>query len=220
MKVRIGNYPGRLTCNLHTRHMNKKYGYIDWPENGGDYEDHVLEAIEDMVQSLYNVFNWIWFDRRKQKISVRIHKYDTWSMDHTLTPIILPMLKQLKETKHGSPMADLEDVPQHMRTTSTEDYDAQQTFEFYNDPEICKQNNKCDIHDRWEWIMNEMIWAFEQKNRDHWEDDYYGPYIESEDKRELFGRFEWTDDKGRQAHQERMSNGFRLFGKYFEALWD
>ena len=41
-----------------------------------------------------------------------------------------------------------------------------------------------------------------------------------EDKRELFGRFEWTDDEGRKKHQERMSNGFRLFGKYFESLWD
>jgi hypothetical protein len=65
-----------------------------------------------------------------------------------------------------------------------------------------------------------MIWAFEQKCRDHWEDDYYGPYIESEDKRELFGRFEWTDDEGRQKHQERMTNGFKLFGKYYENLWD
>ena len=72
----------------------------------------------------------------------------------------------------------------------------------------------------WDQILDEMIWAFEQKCRDHWEGDYYGPYIESEDKRELFGRFEWIDDKGRDAHQKRMSNGFRLFGKYFENLWD
>ena len=65
-----------------------------------------------------------------------------------------------------------------------------------------------------------MIWAFEQKTRDHWEEDYYGPYIEGEDGKMLSGHFEWTDDKGRQAHQERMSNGFRLFGKYYENLWD
>ena len=30
----------------------------------------------------------------------------------------------------------------------------------------------------------------------------------------------WRDDEGRKKHQERMSNGFRLFGKYYEALWD
>ena len=47
--------------------MNKKYGYVDWPDNQ-DYEDHVLEAIDDGIQSVYNVFNWIWFDRRTQKL--------------------------------------------------------------------------------------------------------------------------------------------------------
>ena len=28
----------------------------------------------------------------------------------------------------------------------------------------------------WDQILDEMIWAFEQKCRDHWEDDYYGDY--------------------------------------------
>jgi hypothetical protein len=219
MKVKIGKYPYRLSCRLHEKHMTKKYGYIDWPDHQA-YEDHVIEAIDDIIQSIYNVFNKIYFDRRKQKFKVKIDKQDTWSMDHTLAPIILPMLKQLKETKHGSPMVDLEDVPKEMRTTSTEDYDPQKTFEFYNDPEICKQNNKCDIHDRWDWVMNEMIWAFEQKTRDHWEGDYYGPYIEGEDGKILSGHFEWVDDEGRDKHQKRMSNGFRLFGKYYEGLWD
>jgi len=26
MKVKIGNYPNRLQCDIHTRYMNKKYG--------------------------------------------------------------------------------------------------------------------------------------------------------------------------------------------------
>jgi len=208
MKVKIGPYTNRLICNLYSNHMNKKYGYVDWPDNQ-DYEDHVLEAIDDGIQSVYNVFNRIWFDRRTQKIKVRIDKWDTWSMDHTLAPIILPMLVQLKETKHGAPMVDMEDVPKELRATK-----AQQN-------KYAKGGDVDPKHfERWDWIMGEMIWAFEQKNRDHWEEDYYGPYIESEDKRELFGRFEWTDDEGRKKHQERMSNGFRLFGKYYENLWD
>jgi hypothetical protein len=65
-----------------------------------------------------------------------------------------------------------------------------------------------------------MIWAFEQKCRDHWEEDYYGPYIRSEDGSMMDGHFEWTDNEGREAHQKRMTNGFRLFGKYYENLWD
>jgi len=208
MKIKIDGYPSRLICNIHSNHMNKKYGYVDWPDNQ-DYEDHVLEAIDDGIQSVYDVFNWIWFDRRTQKIKVRIDKWDTWSMDHTLAPIILPMLVQLKETKHGAPMVDMKDVPKELRATKKQ-------LDAYG-----KGGDTDPKHfERWDWIMDEMIWAFEQKNRDRWEEDYYGPYIESEDKRELFGRFEWIDDEGRKKHQERMSNGFRLFGKYYENLWD
>jgi len=208
MKIKINKYPSRLICNIHSNHMNKKYGYVDWPDNQ-DYEDYVLEAIDDGIQSVYDVFNWIWFDRRTQKIKVRIDKWDTWSMDHTLAPIILPMLVQLKETKHGAPMVDMKDVPKELRATKKQ-------LDAYG-----KGGDTDPKHfERWDWIMDEMIWAFEQKNRDRWEEDYYGPYIESEDKRELFGRFEWTDDEGRKKHQERMSNGFRLFGKYYENLWD
>ena len=208
MKIKIGGYPNRLICKIHSNHMNKKYGCVDWPENQ-DYEDHVLEAIDDGLQRAYDVFNWIWFDRRTQKIKVRIDHWDTWSMDHTLAPIILPMLVQLKATKHGAPNVDNADVPKELRMSKKDM--AQFAKDGSTDGKFFK---------RWEWILDEMIWAFEQKCRDHWEGDYYGPYIESEDKRELFGRFEWIDDEGRQKHQERMSNGFRLFGKYFENLWD
>ena len=208
MKVKIGSFPNRLVCNIHSNHMEKKYGYVDRPEVQ-DRKDDVLESIADRVQSVYNVFNWLWFDRRTQKVKVRIDKWDTWSMDSTLAPIILPMLVQLKETKHGSPNVDDEDVPKRLRPTKKQQ-------EKYN------KDGSTDpkFFERWDWIMDEMIWAFEQKARDNWEDDYYGPYIEGEDGKMLSGNFEWTDDKGRQAHQERMTNGFKLFGKYFEALWD
>ena len=37
---------------------------------------------------------------------VKIDRYDTWSMDHTLADIVLPMLKQLQATKHGSPLVE------------------------------------------------------------------------------------------------------------------
>lgn len=34
---------------------------------------------------------------------IKIDPWDTWAVDETLAPIILPMLKQLKATKHGYP---------------------------------------------------------------------------------------------------------------------
>jgi hypothetical protein len=119
MKVKIGNYSNRLICNIHSNHMNKKYGIVNWPDNQ-DYEDHVLEVIEDGVQTVYDWVNWLWFDRRTQTVKVRIDRWDTWSMDDTLAPIILPMLVQLKETKHGAPIVDDEDVPKELKSTSAE----------------------------------------------------------------------------------------------------
>ena len=206
MKVKIGSYPNRLICNIHSNHMNKKYGY-NGMEGNQSYEDHVLEAIDDGIQRVYDVFNWIWFDRRTQQIKVRIDRWDTWSMDHTLAHIVLPMLIQLKATKHGAPWVDDEDVPEELRSTSA--------------PPKENEYDTDDFHfKRWDWVLDEMIWAFEQKCRDHWEDDYYGDYVEDQKNGSMAGSFEWVDHEGQKAHQERMSNGFMLFGKYFESLWN
>ena len=207
MRVKISNYPNSLTSNIHTRYMNKKYGYVDWPEDQ-TWIGNFLEKLEDFVQTLYVPIN-IFLDKRTQKVKVHIDRWDTWSMDHTLALIILPMLVQLKESKHGAPNVDNADVPKELRATKKQ-------IEAYG-----KKGDVDPKHfERWDWILDEMIWAFEQKCRDHWEEDYYGPYIEGEGDGILGGHFEWTDDEGRQKHQERMSNGFRLFGKYFESLWD
>tara|TARA_R100001377_G_scaffold69415_1_gene44747 strand:+ start:210 stop:716 length:507 start_codon:yes stop_codon:yes gene_type:complete len=153
--------------------------------------------------------NWLydWFGySTKQKTSVRIDRWDTWSMDHTLAPIILPMLVQLKETKHGVPMVDMKDVPKELRMTKKQ-------------LDACEKTGDVDhkLFERWDWVLDEMIWTFEQKCRDDWVMDYYGPYIEGDDD---LGDFEWNDREGQQAHQLRMTNGFRLLGKYYENLWD
>lgn len=181
--------------------MNSKYG-MDWPAKG-DQVDLYFEKTEDMVQSFYNIFNWLWFDRRKQKIVVKLEKHDTWSMDSTLSHIILPLLKQLQDTKHGSPAVDNVDVPKRLKS----------------DKSTGEEHLIDDLyHDRWEYVLNEMIWAFEQKCRDDWMEDYYD-YGEDDDN--VFGvRLTRADDKGRKAHQKRMTNGFKLFGKYYEGLWD
>lgn len=141
--------------------------------------------------------NWLynWFGYYpKQRTSIKIHKWDTWSMDDALAPIILPMLVQLKETKHGAPMVDMKDVPKELRATK------KQLNEYL-------KGGDTDPHhfERWDWILDEMIWAFEQKCRYDWMEDY---------------DYNKWDSEGVKAHQERMTNGFRLFGTYFENLWD
>src|SRR6056300_1751299 len=192
MKVKIGYYPNRLMCNLFNNYMNKRYGYGDWPANYTRFE-HCLDWLDDRVQDFYNVFNWLWFDRRQQKIKVHIEPWDTWSMDHTLAPIILPMLKQLKETKHGAPNVDPKDVPIPLRPKKQD---------------VLKYKEGGDTDDkffeRWDWVMDEMIYAFDCKaNKD-----------------DVYMRFDIKDKDAMNAEQERISNGFRLFGKYYESLWD
>jgi len=184
--------------------MNLKYGDFEWDKNK-DWEDRAWERIEDGLQWLYNNTINLYLDKKQRKIKVRIDNYDSWNMDDTLAHIILPMLKQLNETKHGAPFVDDKDVPEELRSTSA--------------PE---KENEWDLDDnhfkRWDWVLNEMIWAFEQKTKDFWEEQYY-KY--EDDPNELLGlKLVWSDDEGRKAHQERMSNGFRLFGKYYENLWN
>ena len=139
--------------------------------------------------------NWL-YDKfgysPEQKVKVHIDKWDTWSMDHTLAPIILPMLKQLKETKHGAPFVDLNDVPK----------------ELHGKKLTKKQKENGEVDDkhfeRWDWVLDEMIYAFDCKaNKD-----------------DVYMRFDIDDREDMKAEQERISNGFRLFGKYYESLWD
>jgi len=209
MFVKIGSYPSRISSRIYENYMNKKHGYVDWPTyaNNKPFDEYWRKKVEDGLQYLYDyTINQI-LDHRNQKIKVRIDRWDTWSMDHTLAHIVVPMLKQLKETKHGAPFVDLQDVPK----------------ELYGKKLTKKQKEQGDLDDkhfeRWDYILDEMIFAFESKLDDSWEDEYYK--YEDGHPNEPFGlKLVWKDDEGRKAHQARISNGFRLFGKYFENLWD
>jgi hypothetical protein len=167
---------------------------------------------------------------------VKIDKWDTWNMDSTLAPIILPMLKQLRDIQHGSPIVDLEDVPEHMRTTETEEWEYQQCFDFYHESDLHGFNKYgYDILNRWEWVMGEMIWAFEQLcDEDHDAQFHTGvrdmksvPCEWDENgKPTMFQSVKGPNDtshfdiEGYQKHNERINNGLRLFGKYYRGLWD
>ena len=176
-----------------------------WVETATDYLNPVSRAIQWVLDLVHPPVNYIKIDR-----------YDTWSMDHTLADIILPMLRQLKATKHGAPFTDDEDVPEYLRSHMAQ-----------------PKENEWDTDSlhfmRWDWILAEMIWAFEQKV----DDDAEGQFFDhSAYKDETRGSIAWMDDlsngvsktkydeEGHRKWQDRKSNGFRLFGKYYENLWD
>ena len=139
---------------------------------------------------------------------VKIDRWDTWSMDHTLALIILPMLKQLDITKHGAPFTEDDDVPEYLRS-----YMAQ--------PKEHEWDTDSLHFMRWDWILAEMIWAFEQELKDDDEAQFFD-HSDSEGIKDLNERISKlkVDEKGLKAHQERKKNGFRLFGKYYQNLWD
>ena len=174
-----------------------------------DYDEPIIDKWSDRLtpicQGIQKVLDFI-----HPKINyVKIDRWDTWSMDYTLSFIVVPMLKQLKETKHGAPFVDDEDVPEELKSTSAP-------------PKESEWDTDENHFKRWDWSLNEMIWAFEQ-NLD----------TNSEDK--FFDHEEWDptekdfntslhkikiDQVGLKAHQDRKANGFRLFGKYYQGLWD
>jgi hypothetical protein len=147
-------------------------------------------------------------------------------MDHTLSYIILPMLKQLKESKHGAPFVDDEDVPEHLRSTAAE-------------PKENEWDTDSNHFLRWDWVMDEMIYAFECELDDSWEEKYWtgewGKTVWKESDltypnpvtgvEEPTYTMENTGDRecdwdGLKLEQTRINNGFRLFGKYYQGLWD
>ena len=149
-----------------------------------------------------------------QKISVRIDPWDTWSMDRTLALIIHPMLKQLNKSKQGAPFTDDEDVPEHLRSTNAK-------------PKKNDWDTDSNHFKRWDWIMKEMIWVFGELVKDRDPDfcikkpKYKWVKKEGEDWSEMVTVREGVYDMEKmKAYHARKKNAFRLFGKYYENLWD
>jgi hypothetical protein len=194
---------------------NKYVEHPEWVERWSDYLTPVSRAIQWVLDRVHPPVNY-----------VKIDRYDTWSMDHTLAHIVLPMLKQLKATKHGSPFVDDEDVPEHLRSTAAP----------------AKENEwDTDANHflRWDWAMDEMIFAFECKIDDSWQDafrsgdhDILWVPVDAAGNKVPKGEHKYYQmDRGpndtyqcdydaMKVVEARIQNGFRLFGKYYQGLWD
>jgi hypothetical protein len=148
------------------------------------------------------------------------------------------MLKQLKGQKHGAPNVDWEDVPRELRPSKEELQEYNHNGE--TDPNFFK---------RWDWVMDEMIWSFQHEVDDDWEKMFFsdeepqyeiqelvykgvGPaqlrlFPNEDGETEDYELYEMVrsapsrfDKEGYRKYGERIQNGFRLFGKYYQSLWD
>jgi hypothetical protein len=157
---------------------------------------------------------------------VRIDRWDTWSMDHTLAMIVLPMLRQLQATKHGAPLVDDQDVPEHLRSTQAP-------------PKENDYDTDGNHFARWDWVLDEMIWAFEQTLDDNSDSQFYsGTHdhrfvpVDADNNEVPRGEHKYfrmedgpnntfkVDREGLKAWHDRRQRAFVLFGKYYQSLWD
>jgi hypothetical protein len=227
MKVYLGPYKSDL---IPVRSWERRYEYWRRPDTFYLPEEEYT-WYDKLVIGFFNKLNTLvlpinrWVNERKRKIKVHIDYYDVWGADHTLALIIHPVLVKLKQCKQGSPNVDDEDVPDHLKSTSA-------------GPKENEWDTDDNHHARWDYVLDEMIWAFEQHTDDDCNDDQFHHNSEQLDMTfesidsSSYSRLKmnhqkdpnkpayWVDEEGKKAHYERIANGRRLFAKYYQGLWD
>jgi hypothetical protein len=197
-------------------------------ETGGNWADRPdwvevwSEHLMPISKFIQTILDWI-----HPKIDfVKIDRWDTWSMDQSLGQIVLPMLRQLKSKSHGAPLVEDVDVPEELKSSSA--------------PPIEKEHGTDgNYFKRWDWALSEMIFAFESKLDTSWQDaftfgeidmvfvpiDHAGNEVVKKDAK----YFQWVDGPNNtyecdyeemKVVEDRIQNGFRLFGRYYQNLWD
>jgi hypothetical protein len=205
MKVNIGPFRDDL---IPVTRWEQKYDrwrmkddFLNTPD---EWYDKLVFKFFDKLRDLVAPINR-WSNTRPRKIIVEYDKYDTWNLDHTLALIILPGLKQLYTTNHGFFNVDTSDTPEGLNDQA-----------------------------RYRWVMEEMIWTFEQILEPRtftsgtWDmtwkriDQDGSPNPEGKWREMVKGpNHTFTvDTKAEKAYNDRISNGLRLFGKYYRGLWD
>jgi len=165
----------------------------------------------------------------RKKVDIHIDKYDSWNAAHTMAYVILPILLQLRNTSSSIP-AEFADI-------KNEDYSGQYTFDFYK-ADHSAAFDKCI--ENWNKTLDKMIWSFQQLVVDEYEQLYhhgqpkfswkdtnqttYNPITKKHE--ETYEMVDdnpgehWYDVAGHKLHEQKMKEGFELFGKYFTHLWD
>ena len=228
MKIKIGPYnswvgPYQIAEALcfWVKPVKDEHGFKSKPDWVHEFGRWLSENRDGSDSWITRVCQWV-ESKKSRQIYVKIDKYDTWGMDSTLAHIVAPMLVQLKATKHGGPNVADSDVPEHLKSTSAP-------------PKESEWDVDSNHFLRWDWVLAEMIFAFVSKRDNTWQDKY------SSGKHDLQSKPCAWDESGKPTlyemvkgpndtykcdydamtvEQARITNGFRLFGKYYENLWD
>lgn len=176
------------------------------------------EKISDWLATTWvgTLCEWI-HSKRERTIKVKIDPWDSWNADETMALVCLPVIKQLKRTKHGAcNIADV-DVPDHLKRTAA--------------PPV---ENDWDTDANWfkrlDWVLDEIIWALENVVSNDWSDQFHHGVIDVDFVKaegsvyyvmvEGPGHTHQFDQDGYAAYNARIDNGLRLLGTYWRGLWE
>lgn len=189
-------------------------GFFFWKKDYDAFKKDPPAWLEKVCLGLYAVRG-----KLNPRINyIHIDRWDVWNMADTLAEITLPMLQELKRQKQGSGFIADEDVPYGIRS--------------FNAP---KPEHEWDtdefLHLRYNWFLDELIWTFTALHPDtDYEDNYHYGNIDflwqpvpGTDHFKMVAsprnNHRW-DKAGYETYQARVNNGLRLFGKYYQTLWD
>lgn len=187
----------------------------DWVEKWHDRLAPLSVAIQKTLDLIHPKIDY-----------VKVDYWDTWNMDDSLAQIILPLLRQLHNKNHGAPFVDDEDVPDELKSTSAP-------------PKKNEWDTDQNHFKRWHWVLEEMIFAYKSKLDESWKEAFQSGSFDkisvpidhagNEVPKKQAKLFRWEDGpnhtykcdyEGMHAVEARIQNGFRLFGRYYQNLWD
>lgn len=184
MKIFIGNHP----TYVGTYQIARLLEYVG-------VSDKKIRQIGGILKESFVGTFLQWFHTKfcQQKVKIQIDPWDTWNVDTTMGMIMYPLFIQLKENKNGSGFVDDSDVPDELKSTSAP---ASLTTEEWE----CGHTD-ANWHKRYNWVIDEVIWALRQSTNDTTPEYTSG------------------DMSPWKLHQKRLDNSFRLMGKYWQSFW-
>ena len=142
-----------------------------------------------------------WFFQRGRRGFADV---DVWNMDWYLEHLILNMLKQLRETKHGYPSC--------FETSEEWDEEFDKMIYYFEEAfeDTCSKQNKYE-----EEYMEELSKANSYID----ENNIY--HLDLSEKGEKLSRQRLSEEYRLEEYREENKNkAFEMFSKYFHCLWD
>lgn len=233
MRVYIGPYPKWFsTEKLESKWLEWRHKKPVWDISESEYTklDRAVVRVLDAWQTVLNcTVNKIQEERNRTE-KVRIHDWDIWNADRTMALVILPLLKELKDAKQGTPIVDLEDVPKELHPTKKQQREFEKTG-----------TTDEKFQQRWDYVLDAMIWSFQEIVEDlpgedqfvSGESDIVWTKVDAQGN-EVGDDFDGVaysrmsrgpndtfkiDSQGLDEYHNRIKYGTTMFGKYFTALW-